>query len=272
MKLNDELLMAYADGELDAKTQAQVEAAIAADPQAARRVAEHKALRSQLQSTFDPVLSEPIPERLVAAARSGPAAVSAAAAAASGSVAGSVAGAASRAPESRVVVPFRSGAKRKPSLPYWGALAASFVMGALVWHFGAGLLYQSGPITEQNGQLLASGSLDRALSSRLVKDQNPQDPVQIGVSFHSKSGSYCRTFNVRDQSSVAGLACREGDRWTLTALAKGETSGQAQSEFRPAGSSMPALVLQAVEQSIDGEPLDAPTEAQARESQWRGSR
>jgi hypothetical protein len=46
VKYDDETLMAYADGELDAAQRAQIDAAIAQDPALALRVQEHKALRA----------------------------------------------------------------------------------------------------------------------------------------------------------------------------------------------------------------------------------
>ena len=53
MSIPEELLMAYADGELDgaehAAERAQVEAAMKADPAVARRVEGIKALRTQAQ-------------------------------------------------------------------------------------------------------------------------------------------------------------------------------------------------------------------------------
>lgn len=245
MNISDEVLMAYADGELDTSTRTQVEDAIAADPQIARRVAEHKALRDMLRSTYDKVLDEPVPDRLLATARQRPAA------------------------QTGVVVPLRPRKRAQtPSLPYWGAIAASFVVGALVWHFGA-QLYLPAPIAERNGQLLAAGVLDKALSSQLVQEQAAQSAVQIGVSFRSKGGNYCRTFQLRDGNSLAGLACREADKWRLQVLAQGESSPPGQPQFRPAGSSMPAAIAQAVEQSIEGEPMDAQAEATARTNQWR---
>src|SRR5579883_1234043 len=69
MRISDEVLMAYADGELDTTARAEVERAMAADPQIGRRVAEHEALRARLRSTYDSVLNEPVPDRLRAAAR-----------------------------------------------------------------------------------------------------------------------------------------------------------------------------------------------------------
>jgi hypothetical protein len=257
MTFSDDVLMAYADGELDLRTRAQVEDAMAADPQIARRVAAHQALRQVLRSDFDKVLDEPIPDRLIAAAR-----------------------ATSRVrSENRVVVPLQS--RRRPralalpqwarlnwTWPHWGAVAASFVLGALVWHFGTDW-YSSGPLTERDGQLLAAGTLDKALSNQLASAQPAQGPVQIGISFRSKGGNYCRTFQLHEHASLAGLACRDQDKWKLEALAQGEASPGAHSDFRPAGSSLPPSIAQAVDQAIDGEPLDARAEAQARTNQWR---
>jgi anti-sigma factor RsiW len=276
MNLSDEVLMAYADGELDSKTRAEVENAMAADPQIARRVAEHKALRDTLHSTYDEVLDEPIPDRLLATARGrvpsekrtgdnsrairvvpdsrGPA---------NGPGEGNSRGAATDN-----VIPLRRRPPARRPTPYWGAIAASFVVGALAWRFGAELLSPA-PVAERNGQLLASGALDRALSTQLVKDQDAQSAVQIGVSFRSKDGNYCRTFQLREGNHLAGLACRQQDNWRLDVLAQSEATTAGHPEFRPAASSLPPAISQAVDQAIAGEPLDAAAEAQARTNQWR---
>jgi hypothetical protein len=163
-----------------------------------------------------------------------------------------------------------------PSVPYWGAIAASFVVGALVWHFGA-QLYSPAPVAERNGELLASGALDKALSTQLVKDQDARSVVQIGVSFRSKQGSFCRTFRLQNggqaggqaSANLNGLACRQQDKWRLEMLAQSEAAAAGQPEYRPAGSSLPPAIAQAVEQAIDGDPLDAEAESQAKKNQWR---
>ena len=59
MKYDDETLMAYADGELDAAQRAQIDAAIAQDPGLALRVQEHKALRARMTGAFSRVLDSP---------------------------------------------------------------------------------------------------------------------------------------------------------------------------------------------------------------------
>jgi hypothetical protein len=225
---------------------------MAADPQIASRVAAHQALRKTLQSGFDKVLDEPIPEHLIAAAR----------------------GTSRVRSETRVVVPLRPRRARSITLPnwawpHWGTIAASFVLGALVWHFGTDW-YSSGPLTERDGQLLAAGALDKALSNQLASAQPAQAPVQIGISFRSKGGNYCRTFQVREHTNLAGLACRDQDKWRLEALAQSNASAGAHSEFRPAGSGLPPSIAQAVDQAIDGDPFDAKGEALAKADQWRG--
>ena len=251
MTFSDEVLMAYADGELDTETREQVQKAINTDPEIARRVASYRALRDTLRSSFDPVLSERVPDRLITAARA-------------------------RAPEraaepspaeSKVIPILRNRAPVRP-WPKWAALAASFVLGALALQLGT-KLYKPASITERNGQLQASGALQQALSNQLAGPQIAAAAVQIGVSFRSRSGHYCRTFQLRETTSLGGLACNETGIWKLEILARGETPSARNPQYRPAGSSLPPAVIQAVNDNIAGEPLDAESEASARDHQWR---
>jgi hypothetical protein len=244
MTFSEETLMAYADGELDPQTRSAVEAAMAVDPQIARKIAQHKALHSKLRSAFDPILDEPPPTRLTAAARGAPA-----------------------VRREGNVIPLRRKPAARWSWPQWGAIAASLVVGVLA---GQMLLRSpgTGTITTRNGQLLASGVLAQALSDQLASNQAPTAPVQIGVSLRSKNGDYCRTFVVRETAAVAGLACREQQEWRIQALAQTAPTSENGSQLRPAASSLPRSILQAVDETIAGEPLDASAEAAARSKDW----
>lgn len=59
-------LVAYADGRLDPGRRKTVEAYLAAHPQVATRVKDYARQNEELHERFDPVVSEPIPDRLTA--------------------------------------------------------------------------------------------------------------------------------------------------------------------------------------------------------------
>jgi hypothetical protein len=241
MTLDDETLMAYADGELDAAARAAVEAAMAADSALAQRVARQRELRRRLQAAFEPVLSEPLPERLLASAR----------------------GADPKAGPG----PRRLRAQRRWSWPEWGAIAASLVIGvlaaALLWPAGGGT-----SIVARNGRMFAGGALAGALSSQLASTQPADAPVQIGVSFRTGDGSYCRTFVLRERQSLAGLACHEHGAWELRVVAQNESGGSAGGGYRAAATGLPPAVARTLDALIAGEPLDASAEAAARARHW----
>lgn len=246
MNLSDETLMAYVDGELGTAAREQVEGALAADPEVARRVAAHQALRSRLRATFDQVLGEPVPAQLVSLVRAG-----------------------ATEPARGQLLQFPAKQSPRRAWLQWGSLAASFVLGALLWQFGS-RLYAPGPLSENHGEFVASGALARALSGQLSAQQNPSGAVQVGVSFRSRQGDYCRTFRLRGSLATAGLACRDHDDWKVQVLAHDEASQGATGQYRQAASSLPPAVVRAVDDMIAGEPLDSVAEAQARAGGWRG--
>jgi anti-sigma factor RsiW len=65
-RVGDEELHAYVDGRLDAARAAEVEAWLAANPEAAERTQVYRAQNRALHAMFDPVLDEPVPARLTA--------------------------------------------------------------------------------------------------------------------------------------------------------------------------------------------------------------
>jgi hypothetical protein len=149
----------------------------------------------------------------------------------------------------------------------WAAVAASIATGAVIAHLALNAP-EANRIGTEHGKLVAQADLAQALSTQLAADQSANAPVQIGVSFKSKSGSLCRTFTVKEQNVLGGLACREGDSWRVQVLADGSASANAPGGYKPAGGSMPVGVLTAVEQQISGEALDAAEEEAARARGW----
>lgn len=246
MKITDEQLMAYADGELDAAAAAGVEAAITADPALAEAVARHRALRRQLREAFAPALDEPVPERLMALVRA--------------PVAEPVVASAAPAAE---VVPLRP--RRRWALPEWAGMAAALALGvALSQAFLAPA--PADLRTVAGGALRADGALAQALDRQLAADNTAAGRIAVGLSFRDGSGAYCRSFVLRDPRPLAGLACRADDGWHVPITSEAEVDT---GELRQAAASLPPAVLLAVETRLAGDTLDADAERRARDAGWR---
>jgi hypothetical protein len=245
MKFPDEMLMAYADGELDLVARAEIEAAMARDPEVARAVERHRATAARIRGAYEGVLAEPVPDRLASLV--------------SGTGGAPIVDLAARRSARRL----EAGPLR---LPAWAALAASLAVGLFV-----GMLLMREPaasFASVDGVLVARGELDTALDSQLASAAAGTSVVRIGLSFRNRDGDYCRTFQLQRDASLAGLACRSGGAWQLQVLA---AAPAREGEVRSAAA-MPIAVLRAVDAAIDGDPLDAEAEAAARDADWRNPR
>jgi hypothetical protein len=243
MNYDDETLMAFADGELDEALRGEITAAMARDPALAARVAKHRALRAGISSAYSGVLSQPVPERLIAAAKRADA-------------------------RSGKVLQFPARTSRPPPAPWrareWTAMAASLVLGVLVsWRF----LAPGGDIAGEAGSLVARGELARTLDSQLASTQGENAPVAIGVTFRTGDGNYCRSFVMR-ATSTAGLACRDGGQWRIPVTTSVELPA---GDIRQATASMPPAILSAIEARMTEDALDAAGELQARDANWKAA-
>jgi hypothetical protein len=226
MTIDRETLMAYADGECDALTARRVERAIAADPELAAKVEAHRALRTRLNAAFAPIAQAPVPPRLSEPLRSN-------------------------------VVDFPGRARRRFPAAWAGAVAASLVMGLLI---GRGST-PNGPVGASPGGLVAAGTLARALDTQAGGD-GAIGGVRMLASFKGQDGRYCRVFA---GSATDGIACREGDAWTLRRTASGRVEAGT---YRQAGSADAALLAEAQDMMGD-QPLDEAGEKHAIANKWR---
>jgi hypothetical protein len=245
---DDTEIYAYVDGELDAEASARLEADSRNDAALATRIAKQRELKARLHAELDPVLGEPIPQRLRDA------------------LAGSGSGAA--------VTPI--GAARKDagrtaraawSPREWLAVAATLVAGVIV-----GMLASRGsgdlPFDTEQGRLVAADYLDAALSTQLA-GAGPQDAAaRIGLSFRSADGEYCRTFALR--TGTGGLACRRDQRWSIELLDGAVEPGT--DGFRQASSALSPAMLSAIGALDAGEPLTEEEERQRLASGWNPTR
>lgn len=249
-RIDNDTVQAFVDGELDAVAAARIATALAHDEVLARQVQQARDVRAQLRSLFDPVLDEPVPERLSAMLR--PA-----------------------ASVPRVAAPpltppagrRGSGTGRRHVPRRWlmpgAALAASIaaLTIGLWWHAGTGF------VRMQDGRQFAAGALSHALDQTLASAPDPAAPITIGLSFRSVDGHICRTFVERSGPALTGLACHEAAGWSLPALATAAEPKDGQ--LRQAGSDLPPAIQAAVDARIQGDAFDARQERAARDRGWR---
>ncbi|MGE0830601.1 MAG: anti-sigma factor [Hyphomonadaceae bacterium] len=205
--MNDDMLTAYLDGELDAAARAEIDARIAADPAFAARVERQRALGALLRRAYEPVLSAEVPQRLNDAATP------------------------------RVLNLDQARAVRRGgawSVREWAAMAACLAAGLFV---GAGAMAQGVRFGSDSSGLVARGALARALDVQLASEA--QGSVRVGMSFRAQSGDYCRTFQA---SGADGLACREDGLWRIEAAAR----APANTEFRMASAPLIAQAADAM--------------------------
>jgi len=230
-RIDDDMLMAFADGELNEINRARIARAVAGDPALQARLEAQRKLRAQLRAHYDPTLDEELPERFRLML--------------DGDVADLAAERARRA---------------RPQWQSIAALAATLVLGLVL---GQTLRAPGGPVGIVNGQMIAQGWLADALDTQLASASAPDAAARIGISFAATDGRMCRTF---DSASLAGLACRGEAGWQLMMTTGG--SGAAGSGYRQAGSGS-LLVAQAVQELMAGAALDAEAERRARDARWR---
>ena len=245
MRFSDEILMAYAEGELDEPQRSEVERAVRGDPALAAIVERHRAWRQEVVNADAGTASEPGPAQAGGAA--GATKVLSLEAARHARARPTPAAPAAPAPATVLV-----------AWPRWTALTATLVAGVLagsLWFGGAD--GNSGFISaDVGGRLVARGQLDGALSRQLASDPAPNSPARIGTSFVTRDGGYCRSFRM---GASAGLACRSGDAWRIPVLA----------EAARAPGAMPEAVTDAIEERMLGAPLNGAAERAARERGWK---
>jgi anti-sigma factor RsiW len=248
----DEMLMRFADGELDAEEMAVIEKAMETDDDLVGRVAMFIETKAQAQAALKPLLDEPVPEKLKTAVE--------------GMIAAKRAEDAKAAAKPATVVPFeaRKTAARPAAKQWTLPLAASIaaVIGGLAGYWAAG---DSAPAP---GGLWVAGIIRPALCEALATIESGKEIRLPGISdrfraiatFRNDAQELCREFEIdsQDHSTVMSVACRAGDEWRVSfaVVAPGDAGGYA-----PASS---AEALDAYLSAIEaGEPLSAEDEAEA---------
>lgn len=246
---SDEILMAYADGELDEARHAAVEAAIARDEALAERIAMFAETANRAKQAMDATLSAPVPaqlqravEGLIAAQNSGQN---------SGQDTGDAKGGAPADPVSLADHRARreSGQRDLGRPGGWrrvvpAAMAASV---ALVVGLGVGYGLRPGPDgTGAGGAGMAvsglTGPAEPAIAAALAEIPSGAEQALAGgrtfraiASFRDETGAVCREFEVDGEAGRASVnvACRDADRWEVRISIATATGGAG---YAPASS------------------------------------
>lgn len=236
MNITDEILAAYADGELERAEAAQVAAAVAADPSLAAKIEAHYALKARLGAHYAPLAEQAVPSHLAAL----------------------LSGAQHRHEQnSGEVISFAAARQKRglvPVLRRWGpiagpALAASLVLTVLQPWKGSPDGY-------------ADPALAAALDTQLAANQPAGAETRILLSFERESGGLCRAW--RDETE-GGIACRDDTGWKVEQ--QFALGGAQSSEFRQAGSETD--LLEAAQDMAAGGALGAAEEQAARDRNWQ---
>lgn len=240
---SDAEVQAFVDGELQADQAARFTAQVRLDLALAQRVAQQRALRAKLADAFNPVLREPIPERLLDAMQG-------------------KAGAATPIGASR-----HTRARHGAPGPLWWSAAAAGIIAAWVigWRMPRAV---EEPLMSGPSGLQAGGILAEALSQRLSAEGSKEHGVLVSLSFKAGDGRYCRTFSL--DSGIDGLACRNADAWQIVATGRLPTDDTAVGRtYRLASSELSPAVLAAISRWQAGDALTREQERQVRDSGWR---
>lgn len=230
-RIDEHLVMAHIDSELDAATAARVAEALESNSELRAMADEQRRLRERLAGHYGPVADEEIPSHLRAML------------------------------ESNVIA--LPSARTRPGREFgwraWGAMAATFIIGLIAAQLIPQRTVPSGVTGER---LIAAGPLAETLDGQLVSEQPRSAPTRIGVSFTAKDGRMCRTFETQ---AMAGLACREGEGWDL--IAHEPARRRPGGEYRQAASDT-GVVMPISQELMKGEPFDSERERRARDTGW----
>lgn len=230
--IDDETLMAYADGELDADAAAMIETAAREDAGIAARLAVFTGTRDALASAAALRKQEPVPGALAERAQS------------------IIAEAKRREDESRVV-PFPVSGKRDFFRP--AAIAAGFAALGLIGGYLIANPGQDASSSDLRFAILDTPAITEALGRIPTGERLAvgTDEISLIATFRNAEDELCREFEVdsADAMTVVSVACWSGDRWepTFAVVAAGtdDTSYAPASSFETLDAYLTAIGAEA---------------------------
>lgn len=232
-----EKIMAYFDQELDPDQVAEVEQILANDAEARDFLAQLRESDQFVSGGLDSVLDEPVPQRLIDAARG-------------------------KSGETAQVVEF----PKKPAFSRWAYATAASV--ALLVAASAFVLSPGDSRTDALAQALDAG-LETTASGHIYDQADDNVQVMPVATFRTAEAGLCRQFAAQIQGQqTVGLACRAGEeRWEVHAR-KTLAPDQTGQTYAPAsGGSGP--VAEKLRELNGGEPLTVDQENRLISENWQ---
>lgn len=269
MTIDDSVLLAYLDGQLDDTQYTPVEDALANSPALRERLQALVDSGERVQRAFDAKLQEPVPARLVEAVMRAPLNLTAPV----------------RRPAHAPATPWQQLARHwralwataTPGQGGWGraAFASVAVLALGVW-LGQALQNDADPAAAlAQGQPIADPALASALElapsgRRLATSQGH---VEVLATFEHPDGGLCREFERQQGDQVdAGIACRRATAdafpWQTAMVA---TDTRPSGGYHTASDAQQQAVNRFVDRQLRPTPLDAAVERALIEQAWSRS-
>ena len=269
MSIDDELLMAYADGALSPEDAEVVEKAMRSDPAVADKVAAYRRDRELLAEAYAAPMREAPPPHLLDAVDAGLERL------------GDGAGDGERGGS---VVPFRS--RRAPRAPGgfdWRlplAASVALIIGAVAGRQLPGLpnsvdhalvRADAAAIDPGNPLFVALETTPGGQPYPLAQaDREGGDVIVPVLTFRSHDGRFCREFEINSQTAVSvGIACREPDYWKMEILLAAEDRPADSTTYQAASGYSEEALSVIVDKLMAEDPLGMEAEADLIGRGWR---
>lgn len=247
--VDDELLMAFVDGELTSEEQSQIEQAMNEDPQLAARVEVLAKTRRLAQQAFSDVLDEPVPDKLLEMLP--PAA------------------------DDNKVVDLASHRGRISAYMLTGIAASlALVVGLLVGsqfpeeHIDMHALALADAGYINSGNPLHTALEEMPSHSRYTTEFG--DVIVPLLTFKANDGRYCREFEINAERAVSiGVACRLNDVWQLEVLLAGDARPSGVNDYQPASGYSEAALNTVLDSLWQGDAYDLNEEKRLTRQQWQ---
>ncbi len=270
-EISDEMLMAYADGELPEADLLRVRAYLATSAEGARRLNAFTRTGRDLGLLYDQPMHEAIPTRLLDAVR-GPAALSKPERTVRATPAASLA-------SSLIGMLFPQATRWSAATATASFLAIGAISGWALHGIKTEVPATTSIATLVDGALLTSNDFSRALDvtpggqTNSVGGGSAKASVKPVLTFQSLAGTYCRQYELAATTGAqfVGVGCRlKSGQWQIevhapVAVAPSVPSGG----YVPASGRSSPTVEGAIDRMIKGDVLSHATEKALIENQWR---